>query len=192
VGRAFCRADPYRGDPTLNFEATAIPGVWLIDLDLHSDDRGFFSRAWCSEEAAARGLNPDCAQCNLSFNHLRGTLRGMHWQSAPHAEAKWIRCIRGEAWDVALDMRPDSLSYRKWIGITLNSKNRRMIYIPEGVAHGFQTLEDATELFYQMSVPYDSSHACGVRWDDPAFGIKWPLDNPVLSVRDRAYKDFVL
>lgn len=176
----------------MTFKVTAIPSVWLIDLDPHHDDRGFFARAWCSEKAVARGLNPVCSQCSLSFNRLRGTLRGMHWQSSPHAEAKWIRCVQGAAWDVALDLRPDSPAYGTWIGTTLNARNRRMIYIPEGVAHGFQTLEDDTELFYQMSAPYVSSHACGARWNDPSFGIKWPLGNPILSAKDRGYKDFVL
>jgi len=176
----------------MKFEQTSIPGVWLIDIEPHGDERGFFARTWCAAEAAAHGLNPACLQCSLSFNRKRGTLRGMHWQDTPHAEAKWIRCIRGAAWDVALDLRPESPAYGKWVGAELSANNRRMIYIPEGVAHGFQTLENDTELFYQMSVSYVPELARGVRWNDPVFGINWPVADPVLSDRDRAYKDFKL
>ncbi|MDD3275650.1 MAG: dTDP-4-dehydrorhamnose 3,5-epimerase [Kiritimatiellales bacterium] len=176
----------------MKFEQTGIPGVWLIDIDPHEDERGFFARAWCAEEAAAHGLNPACVQCSFSFNKLRGTLRGMHWQTAPHAEAKWIRCTRGKAWDVALDLRPESPAYGQSIGIELSADTRRMIYIPEGVAHGFQTLENDTELFYQMSEVYVPALARGIRWNDPAFRIEWPVGQPVLSDRDRSYEDFTL
>jgi dTDP-4-dehydrorhamnose 3,5-epimerase len=176
----------------MKFEQTAIPGVWLIDIEPHEDERGFFARTWCAEEAVAHGLNPACVQCNVSFNRLRGTLRGMHWQDKPHAEAKWIRCTRGAAWDVALDMRPASPTYGKWMGVELSVDNRRMVYIPEGVAHGFQTLENDTELFYQMSEFYVAELARGVRWNDPSFGINWPLTDPILSDRDRTYEDFKL
>jgi len=171
---------------------TAVPAVWLIDLEPHKDERGFFSRTWCAEEAAAHGLNPACVQCSISFNKMRGTLRGMHWQAEPHAEAKWIRCTRGAVWDVALDLRSESPAYGKWTAVELSADNHRTIYIPEGVAHGFQTLEADTELFYQMSEIYVPELARGARWDDPAFGIKWPVSNPVLSGRDRAYEDFKL
>jgi dTDP-4-dehydrorhamnose 3,5-epimerase len=176
----------------MKFEKTIIPGVWLIDIAPHGDDRGFFARTWCVEEAVAYGLNPACVQCNISFNRLRGTLRGMHWQAAPHAEAKLIRCTRGAVWDVTLDLRPKSSAYGKWTGVELSADNRKMVYIPEGVAHGFQTLEADTELFYQMSEVYVHELARGARWDDPAFGIKWPVSNPVLSDRDRTYEDFKL
>ena len=176
----------------MTFEQTAIPGVWLVDLEPHKDSRGFFARTWCAEEAAAHGLNPACVQCSVSFNQRRGTLRGMHWQAEPCAEAKWIRCIRGAVWDVALDLRPDSSSYGKWVGVELSADNRRMIYIPADVAHGFQTLENDTELFYQMSEPYVPGLARGVRWNDPAFGIAWPIVNPVMSDRDRTFEDFKL
>ena len=176
----------------MTFEQTAIPGVWLVDLEPHKDSRGFFARTWCAEEAAAHGLNPACVQCSVSFNQRRGTLRGMHWQAEPCAEAKWIRCIRGAVWDVALDLRPESSSYGKWVGAELSADNRRMIYIPAGVAHGFQTLENDTELSYQMSEPYVPGLARGVRWNDPAFGIAWPIVNPVMSDRDRTFEDFKL
>jgi dTDP-4-dehydrorhamnose 3,5-epimerase len=176
----------------MTFEQTAIPGVWLVDLEPHKDSRGFFARTWCSEEAAAHGLNSACVQCSVSFNQHRGTLRGMHWQAEPCAEAKWIRCIRGAVWDVALDLRPDSSSYGKWVGVELSADNRRMIYIPADVAHGFQTLENDTELFYQMSEPYVPGLARGVRWNDPAFGIAWPIVNPVMSDRDQTFEDFRL
>jgi dTDP-4-dehydrorhamnose 3,5-epimerase len=176
----------------MTFEQTAIPGVWLVDLEPHKDSRGFFARTWCAEEAAAHGLNPACVQCSVSFNQRRGTLRGMHWQAEPCAEAKWIRCIRGAVWDVALDLRPESSSYGKWVGAELSADNRRMIYIPAGVAHGFQTLENDTELSYQMSEPYVPGLARGVRWNDPAFGIDWPIAGPVLSERDCTFEDFKL
>jgi dTDP-4-dehydrorhamnose 3,5-epimerase len=176
----------------MKFEQTAIPGVWLVDLEPHKDSRGFFARTWCAEEAAAHGLNSACSQCSVSFNQHRGTLRGMHWQAEPCAEAKWIRCIRGAVWDVALDLRPDSSSYGKWVGVEISADNRRMIYIPAGVAHGFQTLENDTELFYQMSEPYVPGLARGVRWNDPAFGIAWPIVNPVMSDRDQTFEDFRL
>jgi dTDP-4-dehydrorhamnose 3,5-epimerase len=176
----------------MKFEPTGIPGVWLIDVEPREDERGFFARTWCAEEAVAHGLNPDCVQCSVSFNKRRGTLRGMHWQTEPCAEAKWIRCIRGVVWDVALDLRPESPAYGKWIGAELSADSRRMIYIPAGVAHGFQTLEDDTELFYQMSELYVPELARGARWNDPAFSIKWPIADPVLSDRDCAYEDVKL
>lgn len=176
----------------MKFEQTTIPGVWVIDIEPHTDERGFFARTWCAEEALKRRLNPACVQCSISFNKMCGTLRGMHWQAAPRAETKWIRCTRGAVWDVALDLRPESPAYTKWIAVELSAVNHRAIYIPEGVAHGFQTLEADTELFYQMSEVYIPELARGVRWDDPAFGIKWPVNNPVLSGRDSAYEDFSL
>ena len=176
----------------MKFEPTAIPGVWLIDIEPHGDERGFFARTWCCEEAVAHGLNPDCVQCSISSNRQRGTLRGMHWQAAPAEEAKWIRCIRGSAWDVALDLRQESPAYGTWVGVELSAENRRMIYIPEGVAHGFQTLEDDTELLYQMSENYVPKLARGARWNDPAFRIDWPIQNPILSETDSAREDFVL
>jgi dTDP-4-dehydrorhamnose 3,5-epimerase len=176
----------------MKFERTEIPGVWRMDPEPHTDPRGFFARTWCAAEAAFRGMNPTCVQCNVSFNRWRGTLRGMHWQEAPRAEAKLIRCTRGAVWDVALDLRRSSPMFGKWLGWELSAENRSMVYLPEGVAHGFQTLEDNTELFYQMSEAYEPHLARGVRWDDPAFAIRWPIPKPILSDRDRSYEDFAL
>jgi dTDP-4-dehydrorhamnose 3,5-epimerase len=171
------------------FQPTAIPGVWVIDIEPHYDDRGFFARSWCGRETAARGLNPASAQCSISYNHRRGTLRGLHYQAAPRAEAKWIRCTRGAVLDVAVDLRPQSPAYGKWFAVELTDESRRMMYVPEGVAHGFQTLKDDTELFYQISEYYVPELARGVRWNDPAFGISWPIPDPILSDRDRSFAD---
>ncbi|MHC5009543.1 MAG: dTDP-4-dehydrorhamnose 3,5-epimerase [Planctomycetota bacterium] len=175
----------------MRFEATAVEGVFVVELEPIEDDRGFFARTWCREAFAARGLNPDLAQCSISFNRRRGTLRGMHYQAAPHEEAKLVRVTRGALFDVALDLRPTSPSFRRWTGVELSAENRRMLYLPEGVAHGFQTLEDATEVLYQISVPFHAASARGVRWDDPAFRITWPeATDRILSERDASYPDF--
>ncbi len=176
----------------MNFRRTEIPDVWLVELEPHRDDRGFFARAWCTHEAEEYGLDTQCVQCNISYNKKRGTLRGMHWQAEPCPETKLIRCTRGAVWDVALDLRANSISYGKWVGKELSAENRIMLYIPAGVAHGFQTLRDDAELFYQMSTFYDPELARGARWNDPAFNIRWPLPDPILSERDRRYEDFVL
>ncbi len=172
------------------FHQTKLPGVFEIHLDPHLDDRGFFARAWCAKEFAAYGLNPGLAQCNISFNTRKGTLRGMHFQAAPHAEAKLVRCTRGAICDVVLDLRPQSPTYKDWIAVTLTSTNRRMIYVPEDCAHGFLTLEDETEVFYQMSEIYVAESARGVRWNDPAFQISWPGKVEVISGRDQNYPDY--
>jgi len=174
----------------VRFTATAVAGVVIVDIEPVADSRGFFARSWCAEEFAAQGLNPDLAQCNISYNLQRGTLRGMHLQRVPHEEAKLVRCTRGAIWDVALDLRRDSPTFRQWVGVELEARTHRMMYIPEGCAHGFQTLEADTEVFYQMSAPYDPEHASGVRYDDPAFGIRWPLPPAAVSSRDAAYPDF--
>lgn len=163
---------------------TLVPGVFLIEPEPIEDERGFFARTWCAEEFRRHQLNPDLAQCSVSFNRIRGTLRGMHYQVEPWAEAKLVRCTSGAIYDVALDLRPGSPAYRRWVGVELTSRNHFGLYIPEGVAHGFQTLSDDCEVFYQISVPYHSESARGVRWDDPAFGIRWPLAEPLLSERD--------
>lgn len=174
----------------MQFLATSLPGVFEIRIEPHCDGRGFFARAWCEEEFAAHGLNPRLVQCNISFNSRKGTLRGMHFQIAPHAEAKLVRCTRGSIYDVILDLRPESSTYKQWVGLTLTAKNRAMAYVPEGCAHGFITLEDDTEVFYQMSEAYNSESARGVRWNDPAFGIVWPAQVEVISQRDAEYVDF--
>lgn len=172
------------------FHQTKIPGVFEIEVDPHSDERGFFARSWCQKEFDAKGISAKTVQCNVSFNVRRGTLRGMHYQAMPHPEAKVVRCTRGAIYDVVLDLRPESPSYKGWIGVTLTSENRRMVYVPEGCAHGFLTLEDDTEVFYQMSEFYYPELARGIRWDDPAFQIVWPVEVEVISDRDRTYPNF--
>jgi dTDP-4-dehydrorhamnose 3,5-epimerase len=170
--------------------ATAIEGARLVELEPIEDERGFFARSFCREEFAAQGLDPCVAQCNVSFNRRRGTLRGMHFQRPPHAEAKLVRCTRGAIYDVIVDLRKESSSFLKWIAVELTAENRRALYIPQGVAHGFQTLEESSEVLYQMSELYSPDAAAGVRWDDPAFGIDWPIARPIVSARDGAYPDF--
>ena len=174
----------------MQFVETSLPGVFEIRIEPHCDQRGFFARTWCEQEFAAHGLNPRLVQCNVSFNSRKGTLRGMHFQIAPHAEAKVVRCTRGSVYDVILDLRPESPMRKQWVGIRLTAQNRTMAYIPEGCAHGFITLEDDTEVFYQMSEFYEPESARGVRWDDPAFGIVWPAKVEVISQRDAGYLAF--
>lgn len=174
----------------MDLTATDIPGVFIVEPQPHRDERGFFARTWCADEFAAAGLNPALAQCSISFNPAVGTLRGMHYQAAPHAEAKLVRCTMGAIFDVALDLRPDSPAYLRHVGVELSAENRRALYIPEGCAHGFLTLADDSEVFYQISVPYAPGSARGARFDDPAFGIRWPGPAKVISARDRAYPDF--
>ena len=174
----------------MRFEATKIPGVVVVEPDLLEDERGCFARVWCRREFAEHGLRAELAQCSISWNRQRGTLRGMHLQGAPHAEAKLVRVPRGAVFDVALDLRPDSPSFRRWFGCELSETNRRMLYIPEGLAHGFLTLAEATEVVYQISEFHRPEAARGVRWDDPAFAIGWPARPVAISERDRSYPDF--
>ena len=174
----------------MKFSPTALAGACIIDIEPVPDERGFFARNWCREEFARHGLNPDLAQCSISFNKKRGTLRGMHYQAKPHEETKVVRCTRGAIYDVIVDLRPASPTFRKWIAVELSADNRRMLYIPVGLAHGFQSLTDDTEVFYQISAPYHPESARGVRWDDPAFGIEWPVAERVISDKDRQYPDF--
>jgi dTDP-4-dehydrorhamnose 3,5-epimerase len=174
----------------MQFLASKLPGVFEIRIEPHCDERGFFARSWCEQEFVAQGLNPRLVQCNISFNKRKGTLRGMHFQTAPHAEAKLVRCTRGSIFDVVLDLRTESRTYKQWVGLTLTAEYRNMAYVPEGCAHGFITLEDNTEVFYQMSEFYDSGSAQGVRWNDPAFGIVWPAEVEVISERDASYLTF--
>lgn len=168
------------------FEATKLQDAYLIKLQKIEDERGFFARSWCKNEFQAQGLDTNLAQCNISFNRHKGTLRGMHYQSPPHAETKLVRCTRGAIYDVIIDLRPDSPSFLQWIGVTLTPENGDILYIPKGFGHGFQTLTDDAEIFYQMSDFYAPQSAKGVRWDDPLFGIEWPLPPTVLSDKDRA------
>jgi dTDP-4-dehydrorhamnose 3,5-epimerase len=167
-----------------------LSGAFLVDLEPIEDERGFFARSFCRQEFAARGLNPAVAQCNISFNRQRGTLRGLHYQAPPKAEAKLVRCTRGALYDVVADLRPDSPTYCRWSAVELSAENYQMLYIPEGFAHGFQTLRDDTELFYQMSEFYAPGSARGLRWDDPSFRIVWPLPITAVSERDRSYPPF--
>ncbi len=171
----------------MTFTETKLKGAYRIDLDVRRDDRGFFARSFCQREFAAHGLHTIVAQSNVSFNAKKGTLRGMHFQVAPKAEAKLVCCTRGALYDVIIDLRPRSQTYCAWTAVELTAENGCMLYIPEGFAHGFQTLEDNTEVFYQMFEFYSPEHASGVRWDDPVFGITWPLPEPVMSEKDRSY-----
>lgn len=174
----------------MKFSPTALAGACIIDIEPVPDERGFFARSWCREEFARHGLNPDLAQCSISFNKKRGTLRGMHYQAKPHEETKVVRCTRGAIYDVIVDLRPESPTFRKWIAVELSADNRRMLYIPAGLAHGFQSLTDDTEVFYKISTPYRPESVRGVRWNDPAIGIEWPLAVSVISEKDRLYPDF--
>ena len=175
----------------MTFEELKIPGTWLVEADVFPDDRGAFARAWMPDEFRARGLDTNIAQCSLTSNHRQGTLRGLHYQSAPFDEVKLIRAVHGAIFDVGVDLRPDSPTYCQWIGVELSAENRRSLYLPRGVAHGYQTLVDGTDILYFVSTPYAPAHQCGVRWDDPAFGIVWPLGPPaVIHPRDAGYADF--
>lgn len=172
------------------FTETRLKGAYLIDIDRREDERGFFARTWCMEEFKQHGLNSRLAQCNISVNKKRGTLRGMHYQVAPFAEAKLVRCTKGAIYDVIIDLRPDSATFKEWFAVEINAENRRALYIPEGFAHGFQTLEDDSEVCYQMSEFYHPECARGVKWNDLAFGIEWVIPSPILSTRDRSYPNY--
>lgn len=175
----------------MRFLHTSLPGVVVVEPEPRADDRGFFARAWCRDEFAAHGLTANWVQCNVSFNHRAGTLRGMHWQAAPHEEVKLVRCTAGAAYDVILDLRPTSPAFKQWVSVEITAANRRAVYIPAGCAHGYQTLADATELFYQMSEFYRPESARGTRWDDPTFGIVWPpCDGRIIAPRDLTFPDF--
>ena len=169
----------------MQFTASRIPGAWVIDIAPIHDHRGFFAMTWLPEEFSKRGINPALAQCNLAFNHKRGTLRGMHFQKAPHSQAKIVRATRGALLDVIIDLRPASTTYRQWDAIELTADNRRMLYMPEGVAHGYLTLTDDVEVYYHASTPWVPHSESGVRWNDPAFGITWPFEPVVMSEKDR-------
>ncbi|MGH9368239.1 MAG: dTDP-4-dehydrorhamnose 3,5-epimerase [Thermoanaerobaculia bacterium] len=174
----------------MKFEPAPLPGAFVITPERIYDERGFFARTWCRGDFGARGLDPEVAQCNISMSRRRGTLRGMHYQRPPHAEAKLVRCTAGALYDVIIDLRPSSSTFRRHFGIRLDPSEDRMLYVPEGFAHGFLTLEDDTAVFYQMSQRYEPSAAAGVRWNDPAFGIAWPFEPAVMAERDRTYPDF--
>jgi len=174
----------------MTFHETKLAGVFEIRLEPKYDERGFFARSWCQREFECNGLNPKIVQCNVSLNTRKGTLRGIHYQAAPDAETKVVRCTRGAIYDVVVDLRRASPTFKDWVAAVLTAANRNMLYIPEGCGHGFLSLEDNTELFYQMSEFYNPESARGARWDDPAFQIAWPSTPEVISERDRTYPDF--
>jgi dTDP-4-dehydrorhamnose 3,5-epimerase len=174
----------------MRFHQTELPGAYLVDLELRVDERGFFARTWCQRELAEHGLNTNVVQANMSYNARRGTLRGLHYQVAPYAETKLVRCTRGAIYDVIVDLRPDSATYKRWIGVELTADNRRALYVPEGFAHGFVTLEDNTDVMYQVTAFFTPGAESGLRYDDPAFGIAWPIPVAVISEKDRSWPSF--
>ena len=175
----------------VTFEETSLAGAFVIGLEPHSDERGFFARTWCRNELEALGLDAQVAQCSVSFNTRAGTLRGLHFQASPYEEVKLVRCTAGAIFDVIVDLRPESPTFGRHYAVTLSKENRRTLYIPKGVAHGFQTLLPNTEVAYQMSEFYHADYARGVRWNDPSFGIDWPMtENRIINERDRTYPDF--
>jgi len=174
----------------MKFTASPMAGLWVIDMERVEDERGFFARSFCTAEFAQRGLAASMKQCSVSFNAHRGTLRGLHFQAAPHDEEKLVRCTAGAVFDVAVDLRAGSPTYRQWYGTELTAANHRALYVPKGFAHGFVTMTDDSEVFYMMSEPYAPGFARGFRWNDPAFAIGWPMEPVVISARDAGYAWF--
>jgi len=172
------------------FTETKLNGAFLIELEPLEDERGFFALSWSEKEFAARGLDSRFVECNVSFNHKKGTLRGMHYQESPHGQGKLVRCTMGAVFDVIIDLRPSSPTFKRWLAFELTAQNHLALYVPKGFAHGFQTLEDNSEVFYQMASDYVPGSGRGVRWNDPAFGIEWPLPVEVINPRDSLYQDF--
>jgi dTDP-4-dehydrorhamnose 3,5-epimerase len=171
----------------MQFRETGLDGVFIVQPEALEDERGFLACSWSTEEFAARGLNPRLVQCNISFNKRSGTLRGMHFQVKPYEQGKLVRCTRGAIYDVAVDLRVDSPTLYQWVGVELTADNHQMLYLPKGCAHGYQSLADNSEIFYQMSESYHPESTGGVRWDDPAFGIEWPMAVTVIAERDATY-----
>ncbi len=174
----------------MKFVALPVEGAFLVELEKNEDERGFFARSWCKNEFEAAGLNGNFAQCNISFNKKKNTLRSMHYQSAPYEEAKLVRCTMGAIYDVIIDLRPSSATFKKWYATELSAKNHKMLYIPKGFAHGYLTLEDNSEVFYQMSEFYHPECSKGLLWNDSAFRIKWPKGKKVITARDLEYPNF--
>ena len=172
------------------FAETKLKGAFIVEPERLEDERGFFARTWCQREFEAHSLNTRWVQCDISFNRKKVTLRGMHYQAAPYKEAKLVRCTMGAIYDVIVDLRPESPTFKQHIAVVLTAQNHKMLYVPEGFAHGFLTLEDNTEVFYQMSEFYVPGYSRGIRWNDPAFGIQWPADVQVISERDQNHPDF--
>ena len=173
------------------FTETKLDGAYIIESEKFIDERGFFARTWDIHEFIKNGINSTFVQCSVSFNNKKGTLRGMHYQIYPYEESKLIRCTKGKIFDVIVDLRKNSKTFKKWIGIELSQDNHKMIYVPEGFAHGFQTLEDNSEVFYQISKEYNSKSARGIRWDSPKISISWPLKVSVISQKDKNLPLFI-
>jgi dTDP-4-dehydrorhamnose 3,5-epimerase len=172
------------------FKETSLQGAFVIEPEMLSDERGAFARIFCQQEFEDHGLNPNISQCSISINRKKFTLRGMHFQKSPHEEAKLVHCSRGIIYDVIVDLRPNSSTYMKWTSVEVSMDNKKMVYVPEGFAHGFQTLENNTEVIYQMSQFYFPSHSDGFRWNDPSFNIEWPSNPKVISPKDQVFSDF--
>lgn len=168
----------------MKFIETPLKDSFIVETEPIKDERGFFARSWCAKEFSEHGLDSRLEQCNISFNSQKGTLRGLHYQAPPREEAKLVRCTQGEIFDVIVDIRPQSATFKKWFGLNLSAENRKMLYVPPGFAHGFQSLMDHSEVFYQMSVEYVPNLARGIRWNDASLGISWPLASPLISPRD--------
>lgn len=175
----------------MKFTETELGDAWIVDLEQLADERGFFARAWCKNEFAQHQITSELAQANISFNHTKGTIRGMHYQIEPYGEAKFVRCIRGAIYDVIIDLRPGSDTYRRWLGVELLADTHRALFVPQGFAHGFQTLTDNTEVFYQVSQFYTPGAEQGLRYDDPSFNIEWPEPVSIISEKDASWPDFV-
>lgn len=173
------------------FTPTSLEGAYIIDIKRIEDDRGFFTRAWCNSEFGTHGLNADIAQINIGFNLKKGTLRGMHYQVEPHVEVKVVRCTQGAVYDVMIDLRPDSLTYKRWFGAMLSAENYRMLYVPERFAHGYLTLTENAEIYYLASIPFAPEYAKGIRYNDPVFGISWPGAITTISEKDASWPDFI-
>lgn len=176
----------------MKFSPGSLAGAFVIEAERHHDERGYFARIWCEREFREHGLDPIAVQSSVSYNRAKGTLRGMHFQRPPSAETKLVRCVRGAMYDVIVDVRPGSKTFLQWMGVELTAENGRMLYVPKGFAHGFQTLIDGTEVVYQMSAFYAPETAGGFRWDDPRVGIVWPSDERIISDRDRGYPELDL
>ncbi len=174
----------------MNFIETDLKGAFVIEFEKLEDERGFFSRSWDKKQFQNHGLNSNIVQCNVSHTKKRGTIRGLHYQISPYEESKLVRCTKGKVFDVIIDLRSESSSYMKWTSVELTAENCKMIYVPEGFAHGFQTLEDDAEIFYQNSEIHMLDYERGIRWNDPIFGIKWPIVEKIISPKDKSWKDF--
>lgn len=176
----------------MKFTETTLSGSFVVELEKHSDERGYFARSWCRQEFESHGLETKLVQCNVSYNRVAGTLRGLHYQAYPHAEVKLVRCTRGGLYDVIVDLRTTSPTFLRWFGLRLTPDDGKMLYIPHGFAHGFQTLEAETEVFYQMSEFYVPGAGRGIRWNDPTLAIEWPLPVACISEKDKEYPDCTL